>query len=128
MELLDGGKRRDEGWSGLLDKLRARLGDSAIRQLGLRDDHRPEHAWCVVNGKPPDAELPYQERPLWLLEPRPVRNLPRRLGQPERIEAGWADDQDECRDYYIAETEDGARLWMFRDGAKGQWYVHGIWA
>lgn len=128
MELLDGGKRRDEGWSGLLDKLRARLGDSAVRQLGLRDDHRPEHAWCVVNGKPPDADLPYQERPLWLLEPRLVRTLPRRLGQPERIEAGWADDQDESRDYYIAETEDGARLWMFRDGAKGQWYVHGIWA
>jgi len=128
IELLDGGQRRDEGWAGLIDKLRARLGDSAVRQLGLRDDHRPERAWCVIDGKAPAAEVPYQERPLWLMEPRPIGILPRRLGQPERIEAGWLEGEDESRDYYIAETEDGARLWLYRVGGKGQWYVHGLWA
>lgn len=128
IELLDGSQRRDEGWAGLIDKLRARLGDSAVRQLGLRDDHRPERAWCVVDGKAPTAEVPYQERPLWLMEPRAIGILPRRLGQPERIEAGWLDGADESRDYYIAETDDGARLWLYRVGGKGPWYVHGLWA
>jgi protein ImuB len=128
IELLDGSKRRDEDWSGLLDKLRARLGNSAVRQLGLRDDHRPERAWCVVDGKVPEIEVPHQERPLWLMEPRLIGILPRRLGQPERIEAGWADGEDESRDYYIAETGDGARLWLYRNAGKGQWYIHGLWA
>jgi protein ImuB len=127
LELIDGGQRRDEGWVGLLDKLRARLGDSAVRQLGLRDDHRPEHAWCIAAGQAAAPDKPFPERPLWLLEPRPLRTLPRRLGHPERIEAGWWDGRDESRDYYIARTEDGAQLWLYRNAAQGDWYVHGLW-
>jgi protein ImuB len=128
LELLDGGKRRDEGWEDLLDKLRARLGDGAVRQLGLQDDHRPEHAWCVVNSKAEEPAEPFPDRPLWLVEPRPVHALPKTIGKPERIEAGWWDEQDQRRDYYTAEAPDGSRLWLFRDADKDAWYLHGLWA
>lgn len=47
LHLWDEEARHDASWSELLDKLRARLGDQAVRRLGLRDDHRPEKAWCV---------------------------------------------------------------------------------
>ena len=40
---------RNRDWCDLLDKLRARLGESAIKRLGLRDDHLPEKAWCVLS-------------------------------------------------------------------------------
>ena len=45
-DLFDDRRREQERWSVLLDTLRARLGGDAIRHLGLRDDHRPERAWC----------------------------------------------------------------------------------
>jgi protein ImuB len=32
------------------------------------------------------------------------------------------------RDYFEVEDEHGRRLWVFRDGASGDWYVHGQWA
>jgi protein ImuB len=131
MELLDGGRQRDAAWNDLLDKLRARLGHDAVRQLGLRDDHRPEHAWCMVDEGEP-AKLAYgpdlPERPLWLLEPRPLPSLPPLRGRPERIEAGWWDGADMARDYYTAESADGARLWLYRDAGSAQWFLHGLWA
>src|SRR5690606_4147249 len=32
-------------WERLHERLRARLGDDAVQGLGIRADHRPEHAW-----------------------------------------------------------------------------------
>ncbi|MBK5969905.1 MULTISPECIES: Y-family DNA polymerase [Thiorhodovibrio] len=74
----------------LLDRLRARLGDDAVKTLVQVDDHRPERAWRWVDAQqPPDsrtARVPWPsqrkpssesllfadsasaERPLWLLQ------------------------------------------------------------
>ncbi len=128
-DFFDDRQRRNESWSALLDRLRARLGEDAVRQLGLREDHRPEHAWCIVKDieqSGPAAEFP--DRPLWLLAPRPVHSLPHLLGTPERIESGWWDGQDISRDYYLARTAEGARWWLFRDTGTGRWYLQGLWA
>ncbi|HEX7638185.1 MAG TPA: DNA polymerase Y family protein, partial [Burkholderiaceae bacterium] len=59
-------------------------------------------------------------RPLWL------------VAGPERLETGWWDDEAArvARDYFIAQAEDGALLWVYRfrhapeDGQSG-WYLHG---
>lgn len=128
LELIEGGQRKDRDWQDLLDTLRARMGDVAVRKLGLQDHHLPEKAWCTVEGKErlPDCTLP--DRPLWLLEPRQVTLLPQRMGMPERIEAGWWDGEDQLRDYFTAESRDGAKLWLYRDGATGGWFLHGLWA
>ena len=76
-------------------------------------------------------------RPLWLLaQPEALtthRGRPRRdgtlelLAGPERIESGWWDGGDVRRDYYVAQTTAGARLWIYRDcTGERAWFLHGI--
>jgi protein ImuB len=129
LHLWDESERHDASWSDLLDKLRARLGDQAVRRLGLRDDHRPEKAWCVESAAVA-ADLPpaFPDRPLWLLPPQPIERLPKLLGKPERIEAGWWSGEDSSRDYYIAQTAEGSRWWLYREAATARWFLQGIWA
>ena len=120
----------------LLDRLRSRLGEGAVRGLQTIPDHRPERAWRWC---PPGAPGPgpgRQDRPLWLLpEPRPLELRDRRpwyggpldLGEErERIETGWWDDLPVARDYFVATTVTGERLWVYRECHGGQdWFLHG---
>lgn len=132
LDLLDGKACRDDAWTELMDRLRARLGDHAIRMLGLQSSYRPEKAWCTVESGSIESSSARSEvsfeRPLWLIEAKPISRLPRMLGTPERIESGWWDGTDARRDYYIAETAEGARWWLYRDADSRQWYLHGLWA
>jgi protein ImuB len=141
-------------WESVLDRLRARLGVAAVQSLGLHADHRPEKSWLrapagvgaphgrdsssvgaghvgaghVGAGHARDSTAGKQ-RPLWLLpEPRALTSEPRCLQGPERIEGGWWDGADVQRDYYVAETGEGARLWVYREQRSGQWFLHGLWA
>ena len=137
----------------LVERLRARLGREAVNGLCPLDEHRPEQAWRVAE---PGAQA-YQPvpvpaagpRPAWLLES--PRRLPSPDGRPrcdgalrvesgpERVESGWWDGREVARDYWIARTPAGARLWIFRElpgtdipgpaagPATGPaWYLHGI--
>jgi protein ImuB len=46
---------------------------------------------------------------------------------PERIESGWWDGGDTRRDYYVADTAAGQRLWLYRDLRDGSGpFVHGL--
>lgn len=87
-------------------------------------------------------------RPLWMLEepePLPVRDgRPLYRGAmlglegPERLESGWWDDDGIARDYFVARSQDGVCLWVFRNcrnggkdhtvgnGRDGGWYLHGM--
>jgi protein ImuB len=91
------------------------------------------------------SPLPPAPRPVWLLSVpqtlelaagRARAGLPRFEGKPlqlesgpERIESGWWDGRDVARDYYVACTAAGARLWIYRErraqGTPG-WFVHGV--
>ena len=136
---------------GRLERLRNRLGEAAVQGLQSRPDHRPECAWrlCppgqedrgVAEGDA-DADHSAQHRytralrPLWLLkQPRPLRATagcpsyggPLQLIRPaERIEAGWWNDADVARDYYVALSPAGERLWIYRDRRADRWYLHGL--
>lgn len=46
---------------------------------------------------------------------------------PERIVFPWWKDRGGTRDYYEIDDEHGRRLWVFRDGRSGDWFVHGQW-
>jgi protein ImuB len=129
VDFFDDSQRQNAGWTALIDKLRARLGEHAIRSLGLRDDHRPEHAWCIQNdAEGAQTEEPFPDRPLWLIEPTPIARPSKLLGRPERIEAGWWSGEDTRRDYYLATSSEGARWWLYREVGQDQWYLHGLWA
>ena len=51
---------------------------------------------------------------------------------PERIESGWWDGADVRRDYFVADTPDGATAWIYRDHRygvdDGEWFLHGLFA
>jgi protein ImuB len=128
-DFFDDSKRQSAGWIALIDKLRARLGEQAVRRLGLRDDHRPEHAWCIQHDSDrTQTEEPFPDRPLWLVNPTPIARPSKLLGRPERIEAGWWSGEDTRRDYYLAMSPEGARWWLYKEVGQDQWYLHGLWA
>ena len=116
-------------WPELAERLRAHLGDDAVRKLASVADHRPEFAWRFDA----DAQIATQPRlrPLWLL-PRalPLRGpAPHILAGPERIESGWWDGADARRDYYVVQTREGQRAWAFVPaGASDGWMLHGWFA
>jgi protein ImuB len=84
------------------------------------------------------GEAPLAPRPLWILAD--LQRLPDRDGVPlhdgspldlasgpERIETGWWDGHDIRRDYYVATTRHGVRLWVYRERARdGDWWLHGV--
>lgn len=137
----------------LIERLCARLGDEAVCALRPHADHRPELAWRAQRpASGTGTLLPPGPRPLWLLtEPEPLdaflanAQAPVVLTDgPEKIESGWWEARDVCRDYFVARTHCGQTLWLFRSenpgtaaGAGPQavsrkteifWHVHGIFA
>jgi protein ImuB len=127
-----------EAGAQLLERLRARLGEDAVRALELRADHRPERAWgqsARIGAVAASAKTPLglPLRPLWLLaSPRPLGTDPALaqlmlLSGPERIETGWWDDKDIGRDYFVGRSRRGEELWLYRERG-GDWFVHGMFA
>ncbi len=132
-------------WRRLVEQLRSRLGQHNVFGLSLQAEHRPEQAW--VTAEPASAPVPgdglvARPRPLWLLaEPvalAAVRGFPHWHGKlsmvqgPERIETGWWDGQDVRRDYYIANSRCGSRVWIYRErhseSASKRWFLQGFFA
>ncbi len=142
-----------EGLVRLLERLRARLGDTQVLRLQPVADHRPERASRAVpaqgaSGQALPAEavaaagslLPLH-RPAWLLpEPLPLAEheaLPllegralQLLSGPQRIETGWWDGAPTARDYFIAQVDDGSLVWVYRSRLPGRvgdvnWFLQG---
>lgn len=120
----------------LIERLRARLGPSAVQGLQALADHRPEHSWrCCEPGLAASAAVA-APRPLWLLpRPEPLAVLPHTppegielLHGPERVEGGWWDGADVSRDYYRGREPDGGSAWIYRDRRSGRWYRQGRFA
>jgi protein ImuB len=144
-----GGSKED--WQRLLELLAARLGADNVLQAAPSADYRPEQAnvWRSIQEKirPADAraQLPSDmsslPRPTWLL-PKPIPLLLRdhrpyygsalRIRSTgERIEAGWWGTM-QTRDYFMAQGEDHAHYWLFKERDTGaverepRWYLHGL--
>lgn len=137
--LFAGGAQAADAAADLLERLRARL-EGDVQGLLRTADHRPERAWGMCRpgeAAGPTMPAPTAARPLWLL-PQPLP-LEERGGCPwyggalvlgserERIESGWWDGADTVRDYFVARTPRGVRLWVFRvPGGGGGWFLHGF--
>ncbi|HET7131757.1 MAG TPA: DNA polymerase Y family protein [Gammaproteobacteria bacterium] len=125
----------------LLERLRWRFGAAAVHGMGLIPEHRPERAWTKIetlNGAAgAENSQPWRQvRPLWLLlDSLPLSSPEARryyggtvqlCSGPERIESGWWDRYDIGRDYYVAVSSEGQRLWVYRQRQAGDWYLHGL--
>lgn len=142
-----------EGHLACLERLRARLGERAVRVLDAVADYRPECASrerdAVKLLHPPASKPPgnpvggtASPRPLWLLPiPQPLAEQAgsphwhgplKLLSRPERLESGWWDigereaAGDVRRDYFVARNPQGQWAWIFRN-AEG-WFLHGLFA
>jgi protein ImuB len=46
---------------------------------------------------------------------------------PDRASGGQWEQSAYAREYFRCVTEDGALVWLFREGRTGGWYLHGWW-
>lgn len=124
-------------WARSLDELEARLGKDCVWTPKLAADHRPEYAWHRSNHGHGMASPTQTHRPLWLFQkPQQLRYRAGRVwhagplhivGGAERIESGWWDDREYCRDYYTATSLQDGQLWIFQDlKQNNRWYLHGL--
>tara|TARA_B100001059_G_scaffold6773_1_gene5629 strand:- start:242 stop:1714 length:1473 start_codon:yes stop_codon:yes gene_type:complete len=131
----------------LLSLLQAKLGQACILTPKIQQDPRPEKAnqylpptlsHTAKKGLDPQ-ELNQQAtttnninqqrlRPSILLpEPETLTENVTLSQGPERIVSGWWDGEKIIRDYFIAPSENGRWLWVFRTPDK-QWFLHGLFS
>lgn len=133
-----------EGITRLIERLQARLGAEHIQRLVAVQDHRPERGGVMQTASLSKLVLSVSasasasasrldatvsdtsaQRPVWLLPtPQALHEHQARplldghplqlLCGPERVEAGWWDAALAERDYFIAQTADGALVWVYR--------------
>lgn len=130
-----------EEFHRLLELLVARLGADNVLVPGVVDDYRPEvcNTWVpAASARRGQLQEVFQGRPFFLL-PKPIALLMRderpfygsalRIVQgPERIEAGWWNDQTAARDYYLAQGSDDTRYWIYLERTQeARWYLHGLY-
>lgn len=153
--------QRNRSIASLLERFHARMGSASVYGVGIVADHRPHLAWqpLCLSERLPNTEKPrtavqeqsterhlqrmFLYRPLWVLsEPERLASQGPEpcygeaplclLDGPERLESGWWDEQGIARDYFIAQTVQGSRLWVYRDRRSGsaadEWYLHGLFA
>ncbi len=138
----------------------ARRGGASPRVAGQRSASGIAGPQRLATGSSQPMPAAAGRRPIWM-PPRPVPLEPLQAGMiavvpdgppvrfrlggvvhritqahgPERIETAWWRGPTVRRDYYVVETESGARFWLFRRlgralrGARGcTWHLHGVFA
>lgn len=125
------GKRGVLNAAQLLSMLQAKLGAQAVCGLGIHNDIRPEFSsgYCspLQRAEQIDWRLPGLRPSLLLDPPSPLEDKVSLLHGPERIQTGWWDNHAMTRDYFIARTEQGQWLWVFRT-PEPRWYIHGLFS
>lgn len=127
----------------LLELLTARLGAGNVLTPADMADYRPEvcNYWMPAMEKPlkPQPGMVFNGRPFFLLpkaipllmrDERPFYGSPLKVIQgPERIEAGWWNEQTAVRDYYIAQGSDASCYWIYLERTQPpRWHLHGLYA
>jgi len=127
-----------------MEQLQARIGEEPVRKIASVAEHCPEYATSqqdplLAARRAADHPCTDNPRPLWLLpEPQVLKvcngklyhhESLRILSGPERIETRWWSGTDVRRDYYVAQEDNGSRLWIYREKTGDRcWFLHGIFA
>ncbi len=110
--------------------LQAKLGAHLVNQLSFQPALDPNQ--CTLYNTTSDAKLettsPLQLRPSFLLaKPARLQEQVKVQYGPERILTNWWSGTVAYRDYFIAKTEQGQRLWIYRT-PQLEWYTHGYFS
>jgi protein ImuB len=129
-----------------LARIRAALGDDAVRRARLRDGHLPEgrFTWDSLDKltipRPREVDthtlirriydppVPLPARPRhepdgWMLLDLKQGHVIRTLG-PYVISGGWW-NRSVHREYHYTETRNGELLWVYYDRPRRRWYLQG---
>ncbi|KGY12003.1 nucleotidyltransferase [Vibrio tubiashii] len=112
----------------LIGLLQAKLGKDKVRKVAHSHDPRPEKATFLCD---PSLPIPHKVasnrlRPNILLPtPEPLQEQVSIIQGPERLVTGWWDGDDMTRDYFVARSDQGRWLWVFRNQDK-HWFIHGL--
>ncbi len=140
----------------LLDRIESKFGNDIIHRYLPDEHHLPERSIKLSTSLKEKPTIPWHDdkpRPIQLLqEPQPIEvtapipdyppmnfrykgklHKVKKADGPERIEPEWWLKQEQHRDYYVVEDEEGKRYWLFRsghyDGDKNpSWFIHGFFA
>lgn len=120
----------EQQWQHTLELLRMRLGHAAVHQLKTVADYRPEKAWrhCAVrqHETPKSKTVAGIQQPLALLhQQHPIPQPKVLLSNPQRVESGWWDGHDVCRDYYPF-TQGMQTWWIYHDLRTQHWWKQGV--
>ena len=146
----------DIGLAELLDRIGGKIGTDHIHRYVPNEHYWPERSFkqaATLHEKIATNWKVDRPRPLQLLSKpelidvtAPVPDYPpmnfrykgklhtiKKADGPERIEQEWWLQQDQHRDYYYVEDEEGHRYWLFRSGHYDiaklyQWFIHGFFA
>ncbi len=114
----------------LIGLLQAKLGQESVYKVARSDDPRPENATFLCD---PSSPIPHRSagkrlRPSLIFpHPTALEEKVSLIQGPERIVTGWWDGKDVARDYFIARSQAGRWLWVFRNQQK-QWFLHGLFS
>ena len=125
----------------LIERLRARMGETSVFGLKVIADHRPECATQhAAQGEMMQSDCG-ATRPFWLLSlPQALSEINGRpfyrgplqlLTRAERIESGWWSGGENLgdvrRDYFVALSADRRWLWIYRECRfPGGWFLQGF--
>ncbi|WP_440874114.1 Y-family DNA polymerase [Thalassotalea sp. PLHSN55] len=115
---------------GLISILSAKLGEERVKGITTVQDDRPEFAnqLCTPFSTEITSRVEQKLRPSVLLpSPLPLNEQVQVIPYPERIVTGWWDNHQVARDYFIARSQQGRWLWLFRDNHQ-RWFVHGVFS
>jgi protein ImuB len=136
----------------LIERLRVRLGSSAVLFPMLAASHLPEKAFALTETPKPSAPaIPrrFKSRPLFLLpEPAEIRCMvsPSAINEgiplafvydnksfsivhasgPERISGTWWEGRNKTREYFDVQETTGRRFWIFRVTENKRWFLQGV--
>ncbi|MFM2590442.1 Y-family DNA polymerase [Vibrio sp. TBV020] len=114
----------------LIGLLQAKLGKESVRKSAHSHDPRPEKSTFLCD---PTLPIPHKVaskklRPNFMLQnPEPLSDKVSLIQGPERFVTGWWDGEDMTRDYFVARSDKGRWLWVFRNQDM-QWFTHGLFS
>ena len=128
------------GYESLVSGLKRRLGEDAIYFLKEDFSYEPEDSCSrksISSHRLSPRSNYHPERPLWLVK-KPVKlsvtnQWPEYQGvlmiksERERVLTNWWESNIIARDYFIASTACGRRIWVYKElGVLDSWYLWGI--
>lgn len=110
----------------LMSRLQARLGEQSVIVPSSGNDHRMERQ--TESGEN-SAPLPSSQwlPAIRLVTPTPLTKPCHITFGPVRLQTGWWDERAVRRDYFIAKTQAGEYLQVFRN-AQQHWFIQGYYA